>query len=549
MAPSLAAIAATSGPVLVISSPAPPRSASPVPSEQQVRAEEEAKVAKEAEILAQGAALLAELKQLETRAANYNALAIQVFAEETACLKELKEKKRAVQAFLKSVKSANLPLTAAASTSSSTSPAAASDARTASPWNSSSAGGSPKPGLSVNVPPGRKGSGTASTGRFGMLDLGSLVESIKRRLDHVEYQLPRPAKLILRLALGAHAPTTLRPLSHRLQYKKEVEMFKLTLTVLGLGLSALCLALRPDSWPAVAAAADAAFLFTLIYYYSTVTLREHILVVNGSRIRFWWFLHHYLSIVLTGILIIWRSSASFLLFRHQFLLFSAYLGAVQYLQYRYQRKRLYVLVAMDMVSPMDTVSGDGVHTDKIERELLMLVPFLCFGQGWQVYNAWFLLGVWSGVRGGGVGGGEWHVLAACVLFFLLGLGNMITTLRTFVSKRGRPTDPIAPPRSPSRSNSYTHRLGSANGSPSTPTGAAAVGPVAGGAAALFREKVAEAAPAGLTAAKRTYSMPMLSGLAAAAAAASSSAAEVPPSVVDGVRKRETAGAGNAGVEA
>ncbi|KAJ3104776.1 hypothetical protein HDU97_008844 [Phlyctochytrium planicorne] len=371
----------------------------------------------EVELLAQGTTLIAELKQLEAKAANYNALAVQVFAEETACLKELKEKRKAVQAFLKSSRS-HLK----SSPSSPPQPLTPSPSPVTPPTTQ-------LPALSIAKNGQRQ--------RRGSLDLESITESLKRRLAHIEFQLPRPAKLILRLALGASAPTTLRPLSHRLQFKKEVEVFKLTMTVIGLSLSALCLSLSPASWPATTAAADAAFLFTLIYYYSTVTLREHILVVNGSRIRFWWFIHHYLSIVLTGIMIIWLSSPSFQLFRHTFLMFSAYLGAVQYLQFRYQRKRLYVLVAMDMVSPMDTVSGDGVHTDRIERELLVLVPFLCFAQLWQVYNSWVLTGMWAGWSGrdAGLGAGEWHVLAASILFGLLGFGNMVTTLRTFLAKR------------------------------------------------------------------------------------------------------------------
>lgn len=41
------------------------------------------------------------------------------------------------------------------------------------------------------------------------------------------------------------------------------------------------------------------------WYYCTIQLREHILVANGSRIRPWWIWHHYLSIVVVAILVIW----------------------------------------------------------------------------------------------------------------------------------------------------------------------------------------------------------------------------------------------------
>ncbi|KAJ3217375.1 hypothetical protein HDU67_008077 [Dinochytrium kinnereticum] len=51
-----------------------------------------------------GRGLLGDVKALESRASHYNALATQVQAEETACLKELKEKRRAVEEYLRLVR-------------------------------------------------------------------------------------------------------------------------------------------------------------------------------------------------------------------------------------------------------------------------------------------------------------------------------------------------------------------------------------------------------------------------------------------------------------
>ena len=83
-----------------------------------------------------------------------------------------------------------------------------------------------------------------------------------------------------------------------------------------------------------------------------VTLREHILWVNGSLIRRWWIWHHYLSIALTAVLLIWPvtpapwatndsnndnadhdhyndyRTGSYWLFRRQFWAFSIYLGTM-----------------------------------------------------------------------------------------------------------------------------------------------------------------------------------------------------------------------------
>lgn len=81
-------------------------------------------------------------------------------------------------------------------------------------------------------------------------------------------------------------------------------------------------------------------------FYSTVTVREHILIHNGSRIRNWWITHQYLAIGQSILLFAWPDSASYDLFRVQFTFFSLYLGGVQLLQYWYQSRGLYAKIAM-----------------------------------------------------------------------------------------------------------------------------------------------------------------------------------------------------------
>lgn len=39
------------------------------------------------------------------------------------------------------------------------------------------------------------------------------------------------------------------------------------------------------------------YLVWLSYVYLALALRENVLIVNGSNIRSWWILHHYLSIL------------------------------------------------------------------------------------------------------------------------------------------------------------------------------------------------------------------------------------------------------------
>jgi hypothetical protein len=103
---------------------------------------------------------------------------------------------------------------------------------------------------------------------------------------------------MLELALGKSGPFVLRPLRRRLDYKKEYEIFKLRCTL------AVCLAGLLSLFVFPYRLTDAIFCFLLLYYYCSVILREHILLVNGSRIRSWWISHHYLSVLTSGLLLV-----------------------------------------------------------------------------------------------------------------------------------------------------------------------------------------------------------------------------------------------------
>ena len=52
-------------------------------------------------------------------------------------------------------------------------------------------------------------------------------------------------------------------------------------------------------------ALDSILHFMLVWYHCTLTIRESILVVNGSRIKGWWRIIHFLTSITTGILVVW----------------------------------------------------------------------------------------------------------------------------------------------------------------------------------------------------------------------------------------------------
>lgn len=226
-------------------------------------------------------------------------------------------------------------------------------------------------------------------------------------------------RLVLKWSLG-NAQFGL-PESRKLKYKTEYENFKLKLTLFSLVLSILNL------WMIDFIPINIVHSFCSLYFYATITLREHILQVNGSRIRIWWIFHHYLSIILTGTLLIWPWGQSFVLYRPCFLLSCIYMAAIQYLQYRYQMTRLYALRALSKIGPMEvTTDSAQVH---VRNNLAFLLPFLLIGHMIQLYNVYYLYQLWLMPNST-----EWQIVVVALVFLLLALGNISTTLLTFYQK-------------------------------------------------------------------------------------------------------------------
>ncbi|CAH1961145.1 unnamed protein product [Acanthoscelides obtectus] len=171
---------------------------------------------------------------------------------------------------------------------------------------------------------------------------------------------------------------------------------------------------------------ELSYIFLLVWYYCTLTIRESILKVNGSRIKGWWRLHHFLSTVAAGILLIWPDNEAWAMFRNQFMIFNMYISLVQYLQFRYQRGALYRLKALGERHNMD-ITIEGFHS-WMWRGLSFLLPFLFFGYIFQLYNAYSLykLSVTTETT--------WHVPVLSFMFLLLFVGNTFTLVRIIYEK-------------------------------------------------------------------------------------------------------------------
>jgi hypothetical protein len=245
---------------------------------------------------------------------------------------------------------------------------------------------------------------------------------IKQRSDYlkrIKYTLPQPPEQYLRIILGSELPVSILDKSEQLKYKESYERFKLRVTLVIMLISLLMSTIVPAN-----RALDAVFHFLLVWYYCTLTIRESILVVNGSNIQFWWRLHHFISTVCTCIILIWPSTKSYKIFRQQHYIFSLYISYVQVLLYYYQKGLLYRLRALGDSDELQ-ITIEGFHSWML-RGLSFLAPFLFIGYLFQLYNAYVIYNL--SIDPTMEPNPDWQFMLKILagIFFILFLGNFIT---------------------------------------------------------------------------------------------------------------------------
>ncbi|XP_023589436.1 transmembrane protein 120B [Trichechus manatus latirostris] len=200
--------------------------------------------------------------------------------------------------------------------------------------------------------------------------LGANIKERQNVFFDMEAYLPKKNGLYLNLVLG-NVNVTLLSNQAKFAYKDEYEKFKLYLTIiLLLGAVACRFVLHYR-------VTDEIFNFLLVWYYCTLTIRESILISNGSRIKGWWVSHHYVSTFLSGVMLTWPNGLIYQKFRNQFLAFSIFQSCVQFLQYYYQRGCLYRLRALGERNHLDlTVEGFQSWMWVFVLALTFLVLFL-----------------------------------------------------------------------------------------------------------------------------------------------------------------------------
>lgn len=240
----------------------------------------------------------------------------------------------------------------------------------------------------------------------------------KAQLYDMENNIPKNNGLYLKIILGNINVSILNK-EDKYKYKDEYEKFKLVINLVAFAISTFNLLTNFRT-------VDLIHLFLLVWYYCTLTIRESILKVNGSRIKGWWRAHHFISTIVSGILLIWPNGETYYAFRKQFMSFNMYISFVQYLLFMYQRGVLYRLKALGERDNMDiTVEG---FNSWMWRGLGFIIPFLLIGYMWELYNAYtlYMLSFTDDA--------DWHVFTLSLFFLLLFLGNTLTILSVIPQK-------------------------------------------------------------------------------------------------------------------
>uniref|UniRef100_A0A914SGW5 Uncharacterized protein n=1 Tax=Parascaris equorum TaxID=6256 RepID=A0A914SGW5_PAREQ len=171
-------------------------------------------------------------------------------------------------------------------------------------------------------------------------------------------------------------------------FKKDYEKFKLRITSILL-FTLVAALLFPSR------TIDGICNFLLVWYYYTLTVRENILKINGSKFD------------------------PYLQFRVQSIIFIGCIALVQLVQYQYQSGCLRRLISLGQRNEMDiTLEG---FASWMFRGLTFLLPFLFMIYFFEFYNSYTLYKLWM-VRKWET---AWQVAALSAIFFIAALGNTV----------------------------------------------------------------------------------------------------------------------------
>jgi hypothetical protein len=212
---------------------------------------------------------------------------------------------------------------------------------------------------------------------------------LKSGLDKLRDTKPRIDNgLFVRLMLG-RVNMRLWKQADRINFKDEYNKFKSRTTLLYILWPVLQLVLLyfGDKWGISDATTDLvvkSYQLWLLYYYLTLSLRENILLANGSDILHWWIYHHYISMVTAACMLLWPNSYTVKHRMKEMLWFALAQGLVMLFQNNYQKKRLYVRKTLGKAKAIDVDTSETIVEKPSDLKILIPMLFLLYA-----VEAWF----------------------------------------------------------------------------------------------------------------------------------------------------------------
>ncbi|KAK4532581.1 hypothetical protein CCYA_CCYA13G3438 [Cyanidiococcus yangmingshanensis] len=254
----------------------------------------------------------------------------------------------------------------------------------------------------------------------------SIERSKKLLRERVDPLLPSDGGWFVRLFLGT-INVRFMDKRTRLTFKREYEQFKQHTAPALVIASVICLVWTSSRWPSLL------LQLFIAYYYSALALRESVLVANGSNIRRWWRLHHYLSLILAVVVLTWPDGEAYAEFRGEIHFLGLYLSLLQILQARYQMSRLYTLRSLGKAGELDVANTDSPAQLHWGANMSLLLPAILVGhalQAWTAVRAFQVYFKYPRVAQALLGG--MITLITCI-------GNVVTTIRTLRAKAVKPS--------------------------------------------------------------------------------------------------------------
>eukprot|EP00051_Salpingoeca_urceolata_P019443 m.284310 g.284310 ORF g.284310 m.284310 type:complete len:349 (+) comp19423_c0_seq6:332-1378(+) len=257
------------------------------------------------------------------------------------------------------------------------------------------------------------------------------VQGRSEKLKKVASTLPLQKSNLLIFWLGS-VDVNLASNSDRIKYKQEYEEHKLIYTYCIMTVAVLSMLLnfylgKPFRL------VDSLFHVMLVCFYGSITLREHIMIANGSNIRGWWLTHHHIAIFLSWTMMVWPSGFTYVEFHFQFMVFSVFLAIVQVLQFRYQLGKIYKERALGKQPSVDITSDMPAKADAKDWLFVPLLVFNGLVYAFQVYNAFTLFILWGHPLCA-----EWQVPLVGLMMIVLAIGNTVTVYRIVSAKFRKP---------------------------------------------------------------------------------------------------------------